>query len=66
MSAKPDRTFLKRLWRGEPTPCPKCNAAALVPLHKRRRDNMDWQCPNCGEIYRTIRILTELLDEVNE
>ncbi len=57
-----DRAFLKRLCRGEPTLCPKCGAETLRPLHKRRKDNNDWQCPGCGEIYRTIRILGELLD----
>ena len=58
-----DRKFLMRLWRGEPTTCPKCASAELRPLHKRRKDKDDWQCPACGEIYRTIRILGNLLDE---
>ncbi len=63
---EPDRDFLKRLGRGQPTPCPKCGHEPLVPLHKRykrRKDNNDWQCPACGEIYRTINILCGLLDE---
>ena len=56
-------TLLKRLWRGEQTSCPKCGSAVLKPLHRRvrrREGNLDWQCPVCGEIYRTIRMLKEL------
>lgn len=57
-----DRTFLKRLWNGEPKVCPKCGNAVLVPLHKRRKDSNDWQCTNCNEVYRTINILSDMLD----
>ena len=57
-----DRTFLKHLWNGEPTVCPKCNKGLLAPLHKRRKDNNDWQCPDCMEIYRTISIFSDMLD----
>ncbi len=58
-----DRAFLKRLWNGQPTACPKCGRGPLIPLHKKRKDNDDWQCPDCGEIYRTINILNELLNK---
>lgn len=53
--------FMKRLWQNQPTPCPKCQDALLVPLHKKaKKDNNDWKCPACGEIYRTISMLYEL------
>ena len=58
-----DRAFLKRLWNGEKVLCPKCNEEYLVPLHKRRKDNDDWQCKKCGAVYRTINILNDLLNE---
>ena len=57
-----DREFLKRLWNGEPTVCPRCCGETLIPLHKRRKDRDDWQCPHCGEIYRTMKILNDLLN----
>ena len=56
--------FLKRLWRKEPTLCPKCGSPVLVHLHKRaKKSDCDWKCPACGEIYRTIRMLKELPEE---
>ena len=55
-------TFLKRLWIEEPADCPLCGRA-LEPLHRKaKKDNCDWQCRNCGKIYRTIH----LFDEINE
>ena len=59
-------SFMKRLWAGEPTLCPKCGRAELVPLHKRLKkepDRNDWQCPVCGEIYRTINMMYDLPDQ---
>ena len=56
-----DRIILKRLWNGEKVMCPKCDNDYLVLLHKKRKDNDDFQCPNCKEIYRTINIFNEML-----
>ena len=56
-----DRPILKRLWNGEKVMCPKCGKDYLVSLHKSRKDNNDFQCPNCKEIYRTINIFNNLL-----
>lgn len=51
---------MKRLWREEPTPCPKCGEQ-LVMLHKKaKKSNCDWKCPGCGEIYRTINMMYDL------
>lgn len=56
--------FLKRLWTGEPTLCPKCGGAQLEHLHKKaKKSDCDWKCPACGEIYRTIRMLKELPED---
>lgn len=53
--------LLKKLWQGEVVLCPKCGAAELKHLHKKaKKSNNDWRCPDCGEIYRTIRMLMEL------
>ena len=55
--------LLKQLWAGLPTMCPKCRQSELVHLHKKaKKSNIDWKCPACGEIYRTINMLTELPD----
>ena len=58
-----DRSFLKRLWIGEKEMCHKCNKEYLIPLHKKRKDNDDFQCPNCNKIYRTINIFNNILKE---
>lgn len=56
--------LLKRLWTSQPTKCPRCGKAMLVLLHqKAKKSDCDWKCPECGEIYRTIRMLKELPDE---
>ena len=53
--------FLKRLWRGLPTVCPKCGGAELTYLNKKaKKSNNDWKCPACGEIYRTINLFVDL------
>ena len=53
--------FLKRLWREQPTVCPKCGQAELVLLHKKaKKSNNDWKCPACGEIFRTINMFMDL------
>ena len=55
--------FMKRLWRGEPSMCPKCQTSELILLHKKaKKSNNDWKCPACGEIYRTIKMMYELPD----
>lgn len=60
-----DRSFLKKLWHCEKVLCPKCNKDYLVPLHRKKNDNNDFKCPNCGMVYRTIGILNNLLKENN-
>lgn len=53
--------LMKKLWHGESVICPKCGEAQLVLLHKKaKKSNNDWQCPACGEIYRTINMLYDL------
>lgn len=58
-----DRALLKKLWNGDMVLCPKCNKDYLVSLHKKKKDNNDFKCTNCGEIYRTIGIFNNLLKE---
>lgn len=41
---------------------PKCNKEILIPLHKNKKDNNDFICQNCKVAYRTINILTKLLN----
>ena len=57
-------SFLKKLWTNQKVPCPKCGHEFLEHLHKKaKKSNNDWQCPACGEIYRTIRMLLQLPEE---
>ena len=58
-----DRAILKKLWNGEKVLCPKCNKDYLILLHKKRKDNDDFQCPNCKEIFRTITIFNKMLSD---
>ena len=56
--------LLKKLLTSQPVTCPKCGSAQLEHLHKKaKKSDCDWRCPACGEIYRTIRMLTELQSE---
>ena len=55
------RNILKKLWNGEKVMCPKCNEDYLIPLHKNRKDNDDFQCSKCKEIFRTINIFNKML-----
>ena len=57
-----DKAILKKLWSGEKVMCPKCNKDYLVPLHKKRKDNNDFQCTKCKEIFRTISIFNRILN----
>ena len=54
-------TFLKKLWQEQSVLCPKCHIGTLTHLHpKAKKRNTDWKCPQCGEIFRTVRLLKEL------
>lgn len=56
--------FMKKLWAGEATLCPKCQKAELILLHKKaKKSNNDWKCPECEEIYRTINMVYDLPNE---
>jgi predicted RNA-binding Zn-ribbon protein involved in translation (DUF1610 family) len=54
---------LKKLWNGEKVLCPKCNEDYLIPLHKKKKDNDDFQCPKCKEVFRTIAIFNKMLKD---
>lgn len=55
--------LLKKLWCGEKIVCPKCGSGTLTTLHKKaKKNNTDWICPACGEIFRTINMLYDLPD----
>ena len=58
-----DRSILKRLWNGEKVLCPKCSTDYLIPLHKNKKDNDDFVCPNCKEVFRTISIFNKMLKD---
>ena len=56
-----DRIILKKLWNGDKVLCPKCNNDYLIPLHKKKKDNDDFICPSCKEVFRTINIFNNML-----
>ena len=58
-----DRIILKKLWNGEKVLCPKCNEDYLIPLHKKKKNNDDFQCSECKEIFRTITIFNNMLKD---
>lgn len=56
--------LLKKLWLEEPVLCPKCHEAELTHLHKKaKKSNTRWKCPACGEIYKTMSMLSDLPDD---
>ena len=58
-----DRKILKKMWNGEKVLCPKCNDDYLILLHKKKKDNDDFQCPKCNEVFRTITIFNNMLKD---
>ena len=58
-----DRTILKKLWNGEKVLCPKCGEDYLISLHKNKKDNNDFKCPKCKEVFRTIAIFNKMLKD---
>ncbi len=55
--------FLKSLWAEKPQPCPLCGGE-LDFLHKKaKKSNSNWECTNCGKLYKAINILAELPDK---
>ena len=40
-----------------------CNEDYLIPLHKKKKDNDDFQCPKCKEVFRTITIFNKMLKD---
>ena len=58
-----NRTLLKKLWSGEEVICPKCNGDYLIPLHNNKKDNNNFKCPKCKEIFRTISIFNKMLKD---
>ena len=58
-----NRNILKKLWNEEKVICPKCNEDYLIPLNKKKKNNDDFQCHKCKEIFRTISIFNKMLKE---
>ena len=53
--------LLKDLCCKRPLTSPKCGEAILEHLHKKaKKSDCEWNCPACGESFRTIRMLKEL------
>ena len=56
--------LLKKMWNNDEVICPKCGKGILTHLHKKAKKNCcDWNCPVCGEIFRTINMLKNLPDD---
>lgn len=58
--------FLKHLWRGEAAGCPLCGRELELLHRKAKKSDCDWQCRSCGKVYRTIRLLDELNEQMPE
>lgn len=46
-----DREKAVALLRGEKIACPKCGEAALLSRYPHKKQNVEYKCPACGEIY---------------
>ena len=59
-------TFLRRLWRQEKVACPICGNE-LELLHKKaKKSDCDWQCKNCNKTYKTMYLLDEINEQMQE
>ena len=59
-------SFLKKLWNQEKTICPICGSE-LELLHKKaKKDDCDWQCKNCNKTYKTIHLLNEINEQMQD
>lgn len=53
--------LIQSLLREEQTLCPKCGQAVLEHFHKKKKkSNVDYLCPACGERYRVIEMMEQL------
>lgn len=59
-------TFLKRLWHREPTDCPVCGTPLEMLHRKAKQSDCDWQCRQCGIVFRTMHLLDELNRQMPE
>lgn len=55
--------FLKSLWSEKPLSCPLCNGKLDYMHKKAKKSNSNWQCTDCGKIYKAVNIFSELPDK---
>ena len=59
-------TFLRILWRQEKVSC-LIFGNELELLHKKaKKSDCDWQCKNCNKTYKTMYLLDEINEQMQE
>lgn len=45
------------LIKSREVPCPRCGRATLPPRYPYKKQNVEYRCPACGEIYHPCKLL---------
>ena len=59
-------TFLRRLWRQEKVACLICGNEFELLHKKANKSDCDWQCKNCNKTYKTMYLLDEINEQMQE
>ena len=51
------RELAVSLIKGQSILCPCCGKAALVPRYRYKGQNVEYKCPDCGEIYHPCKLI---------
>ena len=45
------------LVKGQPVPCPNCKESVLLSRYGHKKQNIEYKCPSCGEVYHPCKRL---------
>ena len=51
------REGAEELIRGREVVCPACGKAVLVSRYGHKKQNVEYKCPACGEIYHPCKLI---------
>lgn len=51
------RELAAKLIKSQEVVCPKCNKSILAPRYSYKRNNTEYRCPTCGEIYHPCKLI---------
>lgn len=51
------RELAIKLVRGQEVTCPNCCEAVLTPRYSYKKQNTEYKCSNCGEVYHPCKLI---------